>query len=202
MRVEDLGLMEYETALAGQHAAHAEVADGGQERLLLVEHPPVVTLGRRGGDVRGLDLPVVRTKRGGLATCHFPGQLVGYAVMRVPARPGGLRALVAGLEHIIIVTAAEFGVSAGRMDGRPGVWVRGRKVASLGLSVQRMTTMHGFALNVGPDVSLFKRIVPCGLQGVEITSLSREAGREIDINEVKSVVAKRFAEHFAHSQVV
>ncbi len=159
------------------------MADGAEETVLLCEHPPVITLGRQAQPAslrmpaaalaaRGVE--VVPVSRGGDVTCHFPGQLVAYVFVRLGKRPGGLHGLVHTLEETVIRLLQTRGVAAGRADGRPGVWVEDRKIASIGLALRQWTTWHGLALNVGPDLSLFDCIIPCGLAGVTMTSLARE----------------------------
>ena len=183
MIVQPLGLVPYRTALALQEARRKAVAAGAEETIFLCEHPPVITLGRQAQAAsmrtpaaalaaRGVE--VVPVSRGGDATCHFPGQLVAYVILRLAKRPGGLHGLVHALEETVIRLLQSRGVCAGRMAGRPGVWVEDRKIASIGLALRQWTTWHGLALNVGPDLSLFESIVPCGLAGVTMTSLCRE----------------------------
>lgn len=196
MQILRLGLAPYQNALAQQEAHRNEVAAGAEERVLLLEHPPVITMGRKATPAsmlcskellaaRGVD--VAHISRGGDVTCHFPGQLVAYVHLRMETRPGGLHGLVHDLEESVIALLDHYGVAALRMPGRPGVWVGPRKIASIGLALKRWVTWHGLALNIGPDLSLFDLVVPCGLQGVEMTSLSRELGRDVTINEVLDV---------------
>jgi lipoyl(octanoyl) transferase len=199
VRVVDLGLVPYREALAIQLERVAAVLAGAEDALFLLEHPPVVTLGVRGGAEhlpadpaflakRGVE--VVKTGRGGGITCHFPGQLVAYPVCRVAGRPGGVRGLVRDLEEAAIRACARFGVAAGRRADHPGVWVgAGRKIGSVGIALRRFVSFHGLALNVGPNLDLFDRITPCGIPGARATSLSIEAGREIFVQEVGHVLA-------------
>ncbi len=165
--------------------------DASAETLLVVEHDPVVTLGRR-GDVDALLVPedelrragiaLHTASRGGEATYHGPGQLVAYAVM---ALRRGVVAHVEALARAAIRAAAHVGVAARFDRARPGVWVEERKLASIGVHVHRRVTMHGIALNVGDDALVgFERIVPCGMTGVTMTSLEREAGRKVDVRDV------------------
>lgn len=205
MIIRDLGLLDYDAAFALQLETQAAVAAGAEETLLLVEHPPVVTCGRHGGreslrlpeaELQRQGVAVVASSRGGNATCHFPGQLVGYPICRLACRPGGVRGFVTALEDLLLAVLAEFGLRGQREDARPGVWLGGRKVASIGLAVHHLTTCHGFALNVAADLGLFAAITPCGLAGVEPTSLSRELGRPVSMEEVKHVVVRLFGERF------
>jgi lipoyl(octanoyl) transferase len=185
--VQDLGLMLYDLALDIQAEAVRDVVTGGMERLLVLEHPPVITLGRNSGAEhllvsletlveRGIQL--VHAARGGSVTCHFPGQLVIYPILRLNQRPGGLRRLVSNLEEAVIRTLTPYGLPAVRNTGRPGVWIQDRKIASIGLALKHWVTFHGLALNVGLNTSLFDLITPCGLSGVRVTSVHGELGQE------------------------
>ncbi|MBU1230045.1 MAG: lipoyl(octanoyl) transferase LipB [Proteobacteria bacterium] len=218
MRAVDLGLMAYGAAEALQLAALAEVQAGGEETLFLVEHPRVITLGLRGGRenlrvdaavLASQGIGLVRTRRGGNITCHFPGQLVAYPIFRVGKRRGGIRRFFSDMEEAVVRTAAHFGVQAGRREGFPGVWTaarpgertRPRKLCSMGIGVRRGVSYHGLALNVGPDVSLFDFITLCGIAGAAPTSLVLETGpvpAHIDMKEVKDVLAREFRALFAH----
>ena len=171
MNIVDLGVMPYSEALTVQLECHERVRQGEEDTLFLVEHPPVITFGRHGGEenllldraeleARGVE--IVKTDRGGNITCHFPGQLVAYPVFRVGKRTNGLHGFVRTLEEIVIRTAAAFGVEAARWEGRPGVWIGNRKLCSLGMCVRHWVSFHGFALNVGNDLSLFSAITLCG----------------------------------------
>jgi lipoyl(octanoyl) transferase len=210
MIITDLGLISYAKAEAIQLETLEKVTTGECDNtLFLLEHPPVITLGRQGGAenlhadeaflaARGIEL--ARTTRGGNITCHFPGQLVAYPVWRVEKRPGGMRRFFHDMEEAVIATCAAFGVATVRRPGHPGVWVdESRKICSMGIGVRRWVTYHGLALNVGRDVSLFDMITLCGIHGARPTSLSAEANRDITIEEVKHVFAREFREAFADS---
>src|SRR5437867_8327732 len=149
--------------------------------MLLLQHPPVVTLGRnaRAGHVReARDLPVFEVERGGDVTFHGPGQLVGYPILDLTGHRQDLHWYLRTLEQALIEALAALGVPAERKPGYTGVWTRGgtRKIASIGIHVKQWVTWHGFALNVTTDLSYFDRIVPCGIPGVEMTSVERELG--------------------------
>lgn len=185
--VPDLGLMPFDQALVIQNKAVQEVTAGGAERLLVLEHPPVITLGRNSGaehlriapeTLTRQGIQVVQTSRGGSVTCHYPGQLVVYPILHLDRRPGGLRRLVSTLEEAVIRTLASYGLPATRSHGRPGVWVQDRKIASIGLALKHWVTFHGLALNVTRDTSLFDLVIPCGLPGVRVTSIHGELGRD------------------------
>lgn len=217
MRILDLGTTSYTQACEQQMHWHEQVRAGGQEVVLLTEHLPVITLGRKGGSEylhstqemlakEGIDL--VQTKRGGNITCHFPGQLVGYPIVRIARRPGGLRHFFHQMEQVLVDTLAAFAVQGRRVEGRPGVWVGEKKIASMGIAVRRWVSYHGFALNVGPDMSLFDRITPCGLPGVRPTSLHDECQNTHPVpptppkppamQEVKDVLATHCLQTLTH----
>ena len=197
-----LGLVPYRDAWDIQLRLGTEVADGRRpDTLLLVEHPHVYTLGRRGqerdilvgaAELARLGVEVHHTDRGGEVTYHGPGQLVGYPVMNLRRWGGGPLKYVRALERTLIETLEEFGVGA-ESEGRPtGVWVEDRKIAAIGVKVSRRVTTHGFALNVCPDLSYFDHIVPCGMPDSRVTSLSAEIGREVAVSEVAPVLVERF----------
>lgn len=194
MEVRPLGVIGYQEALALQEEL---VRQRQQElipdTLLLLEHPPVITLGRRTSERYLLDpegIEVVRTGRGGEITWHGPGQLVAYAIWRVT----DLHAHLRRLEGAVIAVAAGYGIEAARSPGRTGVWVGERKLASLGVRASRWVTSHGLALNVGPDLAGFDRIVPCGLEGVQMTSLAQLLGRAPSLAEVGERLARALEE--------
>ncbi|WP_235185459.1 lipoyl(octanoyl) transferase LipB [Desulfonatronum thiodismutans] len=205
--VRDLGLMPYDQALGIQAEAVRDVATGGAERLLVLEHPLVITLGRNSGAEHLLVSPetlaergiqLVHAARGGSVTCHFPGQLVIYPILRLNQRPGGLRRLVFDLEEAVIRTLTPYGLPAARNPGRPGVWIQDRKIASIGLALKNWVTFHGLALNVGLNTSLFDLITPCGLSGVRVTSVHGELGREEPgVAEVKEALVAALREELA-----
>jgi lipoyl(octanoyl) transferase len=196
LQVIRAGTVEYRIAWQRQRELHAEVVAGARpDTVLLLEHPPVYTAGRRTQPwERPVDgTPVVDTDRGGRITWHGPGQLVGYPIMRLPD-PVDVVAYVRRLEAVLIAVCAEFGLDAVRIDGRSGVWLPGdairpeRKIAAIGIRVASGVTLHGFALNCDPDMSWFDRIVPCGLTDAGVTSLRAEVGRDVTVAEVLPVV--------------
>lgn len=188
LRVVDLGRRGYADALDLQRALCRRRIDGALEDdvLILVEHDPVVTLGR-GTRPGSLPVPVdqlvregvevFEVERGGDVTCHEPGQLVGYPVLDLQHHRPDLHWYLRQLEGTLIDALGTLGVPAGPSPGRTGVWAGSRKVASIGVHVKRWITLHGFALNVTNDLRGFDRIVPCGLPGVEMTSVAREVAR-------------------------
>jgi lipoate-protein ligase B len=186
-----LGSVPYRTGLAIQERIGAERSRGLRpDTLLLLEHPPTVTLGRRAGAEDVLwdpdrlaraGIAVERAGRGGRATYHGPGQLIGYPIVRLSSHGRGVRRFVAGLEALLLDVARLFEVMATRRSGHPGIWVGDRKLASIGIEVRRGVSRHGFALNVDVDPRAFEAIVPCGMPGLEVTDLTREARSRISI---------------------
>ncbi|WP_435152789.1 lipoyl(octanoyl) transferase LipB [Micromonospora aurantiaca (nom. illeg.)] len=190
------GLLDYQAAWDEQRRLHEAVVAGEQgDTVLLLEHPSVYTAGKRTEPWdRPMDgTPVVDVDRGGKITWHGPGQLVGYPIVRLPD-PVDVVAYVRRTEQLLIDVCAEFGLSAGRVEGRSGVWVpeddRGpaRKVAAIGIRVARGVTLHGFSINCDCDLGFFDRIVPCGIRDAGVTSLTAELGRPITVADVLPVV--------------
>jgi len=186
------GSVAYEDAWQQQRDLHAAVVDGtAPDTVLLLEHPPVFTAGKRTlPEHRPVDgTPVVDVDRGGLITWHGPGQLVGYPIVRLP-RPLDVVAYVRAMEQLLIDVCAALGVLTERVEGRTGVWLRDpdRKIAAIGVRVRRVVAMHGFALNCDPDLTWYDRIVPCGIADAGVTSLSRELGRDVTVAEVLPIV--------------
>jgi lipoate-protein ligase B len=173
--------------------------DSDVDTLILVEHDNVITLGRKTTpeNFKPQDIPVFKVERGGDATFHGPGQLVGYPIVRL-ATPN-VQGFVRNLEEVLIQATRRFGVDAVRVDGHPGAWVDGRKVASIGVAVTNWVTFHGFALNVNTDLAYFRLIKPCGLDPDKITSMKQVLGNDVDFESVKAEVVHRFAEVFGYS---
>ena len=194
------GLIEYSEALVNQRTVHAEVAQGIRPNtMILLEHPSVYTAGKRTTEFeKPTDgTPVIDVDRGGKITWHGPGQLVGYPIVKL-AKPTELVGFVREIEAGLIKVCAEFGINTQRVDGRSGVWVcddRGdRKIAAIGIRVAQGVSMHGFALNVNPDLLAFNRIIPCGIDDAAVTSLAQELSRDITVDEVIPVVEKYLLE--------
>lgn len=197
------GLVPYRTAWQWQQAlAHdRRTHPDSPDVLLLLEHPPVYTLGR-GADpefVRfapGPGLPeVVRIERGGEVTYHAPGQLVGYPIVNLRRHRTDLHWYLRSLEAVVIQAIAEFGITGERIEGLTGVWVAGRKVAAIGIQVSRWVSMHGFAVNVCPDLSGFGRIVPCGIGDRPVGSLV-EFQPQLTVADLRPAIARAFGEVF------
>lgn len=196
MRIEDLGRRDYDSVHALQKKLVAEVqADPSKAWLLLVEHDPVITIGRFGSERNVLEpggIPVRRVERGGDVTYHGPGQLVGYVIYDLYVRKLSIKEHVCRLQQGLQRVLAEYGIEARSRERMIGLWVGERKIASLGIAVSRRVTYHGFALNVNTDLSAFARINPCGMPGCPMTSIARELGRPADMEDVKRRVALAF----------
>jgi lipoyl(octanoyl) transferase len=175
------------------------------DQLLLLEHPPVITLGR-GGNLRNLlaspeslranGVRFFETTRGGDITYHGPGQIVGYPIIHLGEGNRDVRKYVTKLEEVLIRTVAEYGIEAERVDGKRGIWVGNDKIAAIGVRIARWVTSHGFALNVNTNLDHFRLITPCGLENTGVTSIEHELGRTIDIDEVREHLTRHFAEIF------
>jgi lipoyl(octanoyl) transferase len=195
------GLIEYDEAWDLQRRTHADVVNGLPDTLLLLEHSPVYTAGRRTEPLdRPTDsTPVVDVDRGGKITWHGPGQLVGYPIVRLPM-PLDVVGHVRRLEDALMAACADLGLATTRIDGRSGVWVpaddRGpdRKVAAIGVRVAQGVTQHGFALNCDCDLAAFDRIVPCGIRDAGVTSVSAELDRRVSVEEALPIVEARTLE--------
>ena len=194
-----LGEIDYAESLELQNElVDACLAGEGCERLLLLEHLPVYTIGRTRDqsslrEAASLPHPVFEINRGGQATWHGPGQLVAYPILNLSERKRDLHAYLRFLEEVIILTSAHYGVAAERKEGLTGVWVGERKMASLGVGVRKWISMHGLALNVtAASLTAFQHITPCGIAGVEMTALAVEAGRELTVREVSETLAGIF----------
>jgi lipoyl(octanoyl) transferase len=185
LRVEDLQTLAYRPAWELQERLHAEVVDGGPERILLVQHPPVITLGRRpkpdahllasAEDLARLGVELVHTDRGGDITFHGLGQIVAYPIIRLGDHGLSVGGYVRALENAVIAALADLGVPSRRISGAVGIWTgpenRPAKICAIGVRIRRGVSMHGLALNVETDMSYFNLIVPCGLSGAAVTNL-------------------------------
>lgn len=195
LKVQDLGTIGYGLALALQEDLVGRIAAGrAEETLLLLEHPPVYTVGRGGHLENVLDesIEVVRINRGGDITYHAPGQLVGYPLLNLGRRGRDLHHYLRFLEEVLIQTAARFGVVARREAGLTGVWTAQGKLASIGAGARRWVSMHGFALNVSLDLTGFQRIHPCGIQDCRMVSLEELTEAQMSMPAVKDTVAEIF----------
>jgi lipoyl(octanoyl) transferase len=195
--------ISYAEGLKQQDAAVDALLDGtGEETLFLLEHAPVYTIGRLRdqsslGDSSLLPAPVHETNRGGQATYHGPGQLVGYPILDLRERNRDLHAHLRGIEEALILTCRDFGIPATRREGLTGVWVENRKLASIGVGVRKWISMHGFAINITPESLLpFFAITPCGIDGVVMSCVAQEAGRPVGVDEFAAAFEQRFGEIF------
>lgn len=203
-----LGCIPYAEAVELQLAARSALKAGeGPERLLLLEHPHVYTLGRNASEadvlaspewLRARGVEVAECDRGGQVTYHGPGQLVGYPIVNLSPDRRDVRRYVRDLQQVLIRTLAAYGVTAEGRDGQAfvGVWAGEEKIASIGVHLSRWITTHGFALNVSTDLSYFAGIIPCGLHQVRMTSIERLTGRAPDLSEVAEVYARHFGDVF------
>jgi len=199
------GRLPYGAALALQEELLERRREEDADTLLLLEHPPVVTLGR-GADEANLlfsqtelarrGIALERVGRGGDVTFHGPGQLVGYPIVDLEPLGRDLHRFLRRLEEVLIETLRTYGVAGEQVAGRTGVWVAGEKIASIGIGVRRWVSWHGFALNVAADLSGFAAIVPCGLPGIRMTSLERCLARPVALTEVEERVIESFASVF------
>ena len=202
-----LGRMDYKEAWNLQRdLAEARIRGEISNTLLLLEHPPTYTLGRRGGDsdlllpVEDLKLhgaAVIDVDRGGQATFHGPGQLVAYPILNLKEWGRGPLRYVRTLESVVISVLQEFGVQAMRIDKLTGVWVGDKKIAAIGLKISRGVTTHGVALNVSTDLAWYQHIVPCGVPDKDVTSMEQLLERPVTVAEVIPVLLKRFGVEFS-----
>jgi lipoyl(octanoyl) transferase len=196
--------ISYEEGLKQQDAAVDSILDGsGSETLLLLEHAPVYTIGRLRdqsslGNMASLPAPVFETNRGGQATYHGPGQLVGYPILDLRERNRDLHAHLRNIEESLILTCRDLGIDAGRREGLTGVWVENRKLASIGVGVRKWISMHGFAINITAESLLpFFAITPCGIDGVVMSCVAQEAKRPVSVDEFASAFQPHFERIFA-----
>lgn len=197
------GRVEYAAAIAWQEALVARRLAGGPDALLLLEHPPVYTLGRGADPVylrsaAQTGAPIIRTHRGGQVTYHGPGQLVGYPILDLRRLRPDVRWYLRSLEGVLIDALGDLGIVAGRREGFTGVWVGPRKIASIGVALRRWVSWHGFALNVGADLGGFDAITPCGIADVRMTSVAREGGTAC-LDAARDAVLARFLATFGYA---
>jgi len=190
MKFRWLGRISYSEGLGlQQDLVDAHLAGTGEDTILLLEHDPVYTIGRTRDrtslrDPDSLPFPVIETNRGGQATFHGPGQLVGYLILDLTRYGKDLHFYLREIESFLIDFVADFGINSHRRDGLTGVWTEDRKMASIGVGVRKWISMHGFGLNVTSDLSGYEAITPCGISDVRMTSLSLETESDISVEEV------------------
>ncbi len=206
LRVGRLGTVDYAGALALQdELVRARFLDQIPDTLLLLEHPHVFTLGR-GADERYLiarrdNVPVHRVSRGGQVTYHGPGQIVGYPILKLEGAARDVHRYLRALEDVMIDSLARVGIPAERRPGLTGVWVGGRKIGSIGVGIRRWVTLHGFALNVSPDLSFFDAIVPCGIDGCVMTSITALGHPEVSLGRFAAITAETFARVLGYDRI-
>lgn len=204
LEVRRLGRTRYDEAHALQEELLLARVEGRiGDQLLLTEHEPVVTLGRKSpsGDASGATVPVIAVERGGEATYHGPGQLVGYPIVLLSEERRDLHRWLRDLEEVVIQTIADFGVVGSRVNGLTGVWIGGRKVCSLGVAVRRWVTWHGFALNVSTDLAAFSTFQPCGLDPKVMTRLADHVGGRLDMRDVETRLVGHFVQQFGYREL-
>jgi lipoate-protein ligase B len=197
-QVVDLGIAEFGDVWELQKVLVARRQAGEvPDTLLLVEHPHVITVGRRiaaEANILRRDMPIFEIERGGDVTYHGPGQLVGYPIILLDGNERDLHAYLRHIEDALIAVCATLGLPAGRNPGWTGAWIAGRKVASIGVAVRRWVTMHGFALNVTTELERFRSINPCGLEAQVMTSLAEALGRPVPMAAVKEAITAALGE--------
>lgn len=204
--VAPLGTIDYMAALALQEAAlGARQFDTIGDLLLMLEHAHVFTLGRGASESflvnRRDGVPVHRVSRGGEVTYHGPGQLVGYPILKLEGAERDVHRYLRKLERSMIDALSEVGLAAGRRNGLTGVWIGPRKIASIGVGIRRWVTLHGFALNVRPDLGFFDAIVPCGIDGCRMTSIAAEGRADVGVADFMPAMIARFAEVFGYETI-
>lgn len=195
----DLQIRDYKETLELQHRLVELRARGlVPDTLLLVEHPHVITMGKSAKPENILSnvFPVYEIERGGDVTYHGYGQIVGYPILDLNSRDKDIKNYLRKLERLLIETLAQFGIAAQRIEGRVGVWVGQKKIASIGVAVRGWITFHGFALNVSTDLSCFETINPCGYDSSVMTSMTEQLGKELSISEVKGPLTRIFESIF------
>ena len=206
LNIINLGILDYREAHQLQKRLLQEHLDGiGNDTLLLLQHNPVITIGRSGSksnillpesSLRALGIEVYEIERGGDVTYHGPGQLTGYPIINLQNFRKDVHWYLRQLEEVIIRVLMEYGITGERIDGYTGVWVGDEKIAAIGISVRRWITFHGFAFNIHPDMSHFQMITPCGITDKGVTSLEKLLGHSVDIDKIADSIASVFAEVF------
>ena len=214
INIIDCGLKDYQSTLNLQENAHQDLLNGtGKDTIFIVEHPPVITLGARDSAnkftkdadiIKQAGIEIFQIRRGGGTTAHNPGQIVIYPIINLKkhncrkASPSGLGVsdFVRLLENIGIEFLAELGINCQTKKGFPGLWIEDRKIASIGVQVKKWITIHGIAININNDLSIFDLIIPCGLENVKMTSVEKELGRKIDMKTAKNTLKKILLKYF------
>ncbi|HIC84094.1 MAG TPA: lipoyl(octanoyl) transferase LipB [Nitrososphaerales archaeon] len=204
LNIIDLGLTEYQRALDIQKTlVKKRLDDSVTDTLLLLEHPHVITLGRqtKPGDVLDNSMPIVEIDRGGSATYHGPGQLIGYVIIDLRRKGISVPTLITKIHESLIRTLSELDIKAERKRKKPGVWIEQKKIASIGLSVRNWITYHGFSLNIDTDLDKFKIIRPCGFDSQIMTSINYNKKRKYSMEIIKSSIIRNFVDVFEYYKI-
>ena len=199
----DLGLSDYNDTWKLQKKLQSKRILGEiEDHLLLVEHPPVFTLGKNASKQHVIknsdDVSIIQTDRGGNITFHGPGQLVGYPILDLNHYKRSITWYMRELEQLVIDVLSEYDIKASRKKGLTGTWVKDKKIAALGVRISKWVTMHGFSLNINPDLNFYKYIIPCGIKEYGVTSMAKIMGNEVpSMEEIKTKMKKRFIKNFA-----
>ncbi len=206
LRIIQKGITPYEEAWEYQKQTHASRLAGDiSDTLILIEHPPVYTFGKnsdRSNLLDPQDAEVIQSDRGGDITWHGPGQLVGYPIINLEDHKKSVSWYMRNLEEVIILTLKHFNVSGERIKGMTGVWVGNQKICAMGVRLSRWVTMHGFALNVRPNMSYFHGMIPCGIQGKGVVSMKKLLGRDIELSEVSPTLISAFQSVFEFDNTI
>ena len=197
--VKDLGLCDYNEALLSQKNTRNQlIKNSGKNTLFLLEHNHTYTLGKNGNpnNILNKNCELFETDRGGDVTYHGPGQLVGYPIIDLKTMGLGIRSYVSYIEQVLIHVLYDYGINASIKPGLTGVWIEDRKIASIGIRVSRWITTHGFALNVNTDMNYFSNIISCGIENVYMTSMEKELGKKISMNDIKQSTINHFNDIF------
>ena len=198
----DLGLSDYNDTWKLQKKLQSKRILGEiEDHLLLVEHPPVFTLGKNASKQHVInnsdDVSIIQTDRGGNITFHGPGQLVGYPILDLNHYKRSITWYMRELEQLVIDVLSEYDIKASRKKGLTGTWVKDKKIAALGVRISRWVTMHGFSLNINPDLNFYNHIIPCGIKEYGVTSMAKIMGNEVpSMDEIKTKMTKRFIKNF------
>jgi len=198
----DLGLSDYnETWKLQKKLQSKRILGEIEDHLLLVEHPPVFTLGKNASKQHIInnsdDVSIIQTDRGGNITFHGPGQLVGYPILDLNHYKRSITWYMRELEQLVIDVLDEYDIKASRKKGLTGTWVKDKKIAALGVRISKWVTMHGFSLNINPDLNFYKHIIPCGIKEYGVTSMAKIMGNEVpSMDEIKTKMTKRFTKNF------
>ena len=197
--VKDLGLCDYNEALSSQENTRSQlIKKSGKNTLFLLEHNHTYTLGKNGNpnNILNKNCELFQTDRGGDVTYHGPGQLVGYPIINLKTMGLGIRSYVSNIEQLLIDVLYDYEINASIKKGLTGVWVEDRKIASIGIRVSQWITTHGFALNVNTDMNYFSNIISCGIENVYMTSMEKELGKKISMNDIKQSTINHFNDIF------